>query len=195
MSEDTATALKQYALEKAITVSSGNIFEADKIVEIAVKFEAFLTGQKEEEKLSNTENKKGNYLTVETPLGNRISHNLKELSKAEKVVLQKTIEFHCADKKISGGNIGSSLRPALTQSCVSMHLRNLVTKGYVKRPHSQTYIPIFNQSGNAVPVNIREMPVGYAKGYKPLRRDLLSSAQIEQLKKRSNNNTVATGTA
>ena len=56
----------------------------------------------------------------------------------------------------------------MTQSNVSMHLKNLVAMGYIRRPKTQTYIPVYLPDGKPVPTVIEKLPDGVAVGYKPL---------------------------
>lgn len=178
---------RKYALEKAIQIS---LNAPENIMKLAQDIQDFLLPPPML-KIEETQAEYGApaFTTVSRTLGNRISNGLPELTKMEKVALNKAIELYQKGEKCGGAYIAKALQPPISQSHASLLLLSLVKKGYIARPAVQTYVPVHNQSGAAIDIPVRRMPPGYARGYKPL---TYRPAENSILRKIANNANIET---
>lgn len=142
--------LKKWAVEQAIAAGS----KPDAIVEVAASIHNFVTR-------ANAKPVEGKKDVFER------QWNHKNLTPVQKAVLKKMIEMHRAGDKINGTAVASNLKPAMTQSNASMHLRNLVKLKYVEREGNKFW-PVYDTKGEPLPVEVIKCPPKAAKGFKPM---------------------------
>lgn len=152
---------RKYALEKALEISKD---DPDKAIGRAQAFYEFIQSQ---DIIESDDKKKIIDITGKQRSAgeNRIDHKLKEITTTQKAILSKAIELYHAGEWVNGSKIARSLKPACSQSNASLHLLKLIEAGYVIRK-GNNFTPIFTPRGAPVPVNVKEMPRGLAKGYK-----------------------------
>lgn len=93
------------------------------------------------------------------------------LTSTQRSVLRLAIDMHLNGKKVNGTNLARESK--LTQSNLSLHLRNLAAKGYLRRPSVQRYVPIRTPNGEEIEYEVvQKLPSGSAEGYKPLTQNL-----------------------